>query len=272
MGRFTSLRHLYGLCDGRARLVARSKARRRRNAQPFVARRGVCYRFLCGGGQPAVLAAVEKRRLIRAVVLGPLVSCLGHHDEEQPACEFFTSHLIFRMDERSFAAVTLASGTGRNGCTGGRCVWLLLVLFLLIVPSAAQELRRAIETPIDNWRPVRPGIWKVTSTMSDESGTKLPQAATTSACPYPAILFLNNLATIRLAESGCRYSTYRLSDQVFHIAAHCKALGGGDHVETTTLQASGDGRRFTTATTWSTSRGSVTLQRDGEFVAECRAN
>jgi hypothetical protein len=146
------------------------------------------------------------------------------------------------------------------------------VLSFLFVPSTAQELHRPIETPIDKWRPVHPGIWKVTSTTSDKTGKKPPQTTTTSACPYPAVLFLNNFATMRLAESGCRYSTYRLSDQVFHIAADCRALRGGDHVETTTLQASADGRRFTTATTWSTSGGSVTMQRDGELVAECNGN
>jgi len=151
-------------------------------------------------------------------------------------------------------------------------VWLSLALVLLFAPSTAQELRQAIETPIDSWQPVRPGIWKVTSTTSDQSGTKPPLTTSTSACPHPALLFLNNFATIRLAELGCRYNTYRLSDHVFHIAAHCRALRSGDHVETTTLQTSSDGRRFTTATTWSTSQGIVTLQREGEFVAECKAN
>jgi hypothetical protein len=160
----------------------------------------------------------------------------------------------------------------RTGSTRDRSVRLIFVLSLLAVPSTAQELHRPIETPLDKWRPVQAGIWKVTSTISDETGRRLPQTATASACPYPAVFFLNSFAPIRLAESGCRYSTYRLSDQVFHIAAQCSALRGGEHIETTTLQASADGRRFTTATTWRTPGGTVTMQRDGEFVSDCKAN
>jgi hypothetical protein len=85
------------------------------------------------------------------------------------------------------------------------------------------------------------------------------------------MLFLNDVANIQLGEPGCRYATYKLSDQVFHIAAQCRALRGPDHFETTTLDVSDDGRRFTAATTWGTSSGSVTVQREGELVADCKA-
>ena len=152
---------------------------------------------------------------------------------------------------------------------------LCLSLALLCVfarPGAPDQIGPAIKTPIDQWRPVRPGTWTIKSTRSDSRAGQSPAAATISACPYSALLFLNNMADIQLGESGCRYATYKLSDQVYHIAAHCRALRGRDHFETTTLKVSDDGRQFTAATTWETSSGSVTMQREGALVADCKAN
>jgi hypothetical protein len=145
----------------------------------------------------------------------------------------------------------------------------LLVLFARF--GAPEQMGSAIKTPIDQWRPVRPGTWSVKSTRSDSPVGQPPAVAMISACPYPSMLFLNNVANIQLGEPGCRYGTYKLSDQVYHIAAHCRALRGRDHFETTTLQVSDDGRKFAAATTWDTSSGSMTVQRVGELVADCKA-
>ena len=150
---------------------------------------------------------------------------------------------------------------------------LCLSLALLCVfarPGAPDQIGPAIKTPIDQWRPVRPGIWTVKSIRSDSRVGQSPAVEKISACPYPAMLFLNDVANIQLGEAGCRYTTYKLSEQVYHIAAHCRALRGGDHFETTTLKVSDDGRQFTAATTWDTSSGGVTVQREGGLVADCK--
>lgn len=141
----------------------------------------------------------------------------------------------------------------------------------VVRPIKGMESGR-IETPIDSWQPVRAGLWRIQSLRSDEPSSKSPIGITASACPYPSLLFLNTLAPIRLAEPGCKYSTYKLSDQVFHIVGRCEALKGGEHVETTTLQTAVDGRHFTTVTTWTDAHGRVTLQRTGEFVTDCKAD
>lgn len=145
----------------------------------------------------------------------------------------------------------------------------LVLLCVFARSSASQQTGAAIQTPIDQWRPVRPGTWTVTSTRTDSRSGQPPAVTTTSACPYPALLFLNKLADIPIGESGCRYNTYQLSDPIYHIVAQCRALRGGDHFETTTLRVAEDGRQFTAATSWSGSSGSVTLQREGKFVADC---
>lgn len=146
----------------------------------------------------------------------------------------------------------------------------LALLLLLAATASPAQIAAPIPTPLDQWQPVSPGTWRIKSLRSDSGG----QAETTTslACPYSALLFMNSMANIKLGEAGCRHETYRLSAHSYHIATRCAALRAKDHIETTTLLVSDDGRRFVAATTWSSPHGHVTLQREGEFLSECKAN
>src|SRR3954470_13614982 len=110
----------------------------------------------------------------------------------------------------------------------------LALLALLARSSGPGQIGSAIDTPIDRWRPVSPGTWRIKSIRSDSPSGQPPATTTSSACPYSALLFLNNMANTPIGESACRYETHQVSQYVYHIVAHCKALRGSDHFETTT--------------------------------------
>lgn len=152
-------------------------------------------------------------------------------------------------------------------------VYASVVLLLIFSGSSAlAQIGAPIPTPLDQWRPVAPGTWKIKSIRSGSAASQQPATTTTVACPYSALLFLNKMASVKVGEAGCRHETYKLSEQSYHITTQCRGLRGADHYETTTLQVSNDGRRFTAATTWNNSNDTVTLQREGELLSECKAN
>ena len=146
---------------------------------------------------------------------------------------------------------------------------LLVVMFAIMV--AAQSVA-PIATPIDTWRPVEPGSWRLSSTRSDAKSGQAPAVATTLACPFSATLFLANLAAIKLGEAGCRPTTYQLSSHSFHIATECSVLRGGSHYETTTLNVADDERHFVAVTTWSGPSGAISVRRDGEWISGCKSD
>ena len=148
----------------------------------------------------------------------------------------------------------------------------MAMLLLLSGSRAPAQIGAPMSTPLDQWRPVPAGTWKITSIRSGSPSGPQSATTTTVACPYSAPLFLTNMANIKLGEAGCRHETYKLSEHTYHIATQCRALRGNDHFETTTLQLSGDGRHFTAATTWRNSSNNITLQREGELLSGCKAN
>lgn len=148
----------------------------------------------------------------------------------------------------------------------------LAVLLLLGESMASAQVAAPIPTPLDQWRPVSPGTWKIKALRSSGSSVQQPTTATSLACPYSALLFLRSMADLKLGEAGCRHETYKMSEHIYHIATYCKTLRGKEHVETTTLQVLDNGKRFVAATTWDGPPYSVTLQREGELVSECKSN
>src|SRR5262245_17786827 len=146
-----------------------------------------------------------------------------------------------------------------------------LVLLLTFSASGSRaQIGTPIPTPLDQWRPILPGTWKITSSRSGSTTTSKPATTTTVACPYSAPLFLTSVANIKAGEAGCEHETYQVSDHTFHIATRCRQLRSNDHFETTTLQVSDNGRHFLAVTTWRDSGDNITLQRNGELLSRCR--
>jgi len=150
---------------------------------------------------------------------------------------------------------------------------ILLLGSLSLMMLYAQQLEGPIETRVDQWQPVLPGKWTV-STKTFEAGHEQElRAASTqagvSACPYPSLLFLRSYAPVKLGEPGCQFRTYRVSKNEYHIVARCRTLAGKDHDETTTLTVWNEGKAFSSATTWIEPKGSVTVRTEGAWLAAC---
>jgi hypothetical protein len=144
---------------------------------------------------------------------------------------------------------------------------------LSLMMAYAQQLEGPIETRVDQWQPVLPGKWAV-STKRFEAGHEraLPAASTQAAalaCPYPSLFFLRSQAPVKLGEPGCQFRTYRVSKNEYHIVARCRTLAGTDHYETTTLTVSNEGKAFSSATTWIEPQGDVTVRTEGTWSAAC---
>jgi hypothetical protein len=135
----------------------------------------------------------------------------------------------------------------------------------------AQQVEGPIETRVDQWQPVLPGKWMV-STKRFETDQGSPAASTqagVSACPYPSLFFLRSHAPVKLGEPGCQFRTYQVSKNEYHIVAQCRTLAGKDHYETTTLTVSNEGKAFSSATTWIEPKGSITVRKEGVWSAAC---
>ena len=150
---------------------------------------------------------------------------------------------------------------------------ILLASSLSLTMVYAQRLEGPIETRVDQWQPVLPGKWTI-STRRFEAGHEQASAAGStrdgvSACPYPSLFFLRSQAPLKLGEPGCQFRTYRVSRNEYHIVARCRTLAGKDHYETTTLTVSNEGKAFSSATTWIQPTGSVTVRTEGAWSAAC---
>ena len=154
---------------------------------------------------------------------------------------------------------------------------LRIIAFLLgglTVPTvSAQQLAGAVDARIDQWQPVLPGSWTV---WTRKFGAGVDDAllgpsgqSQVSACPYSSLFILRSHAAVKLGKSGCQFHVYQLSTSDYHLAARCRTLSGKDHYETTTLAVSNEGRAFTSATTWSEPRGSVTVRMEGVWSTPC---
>jgi hypothetical protein len=144
---------------------------------------------------------------------------------------------------------------------------------VLMVTVCAQELEGPIETHIDQWQPVLPGKWIVSTKRFEGGHEPASFAATTKAetlaCPYSALLVLRSHTPVKLGEPGCVFLTYRLSKDEYHIVSRCRTLAGKDHYEVTTLTVSSDGKSFRSATSWTEPKSTVTLRSEGAWSAAC---
>lgn len=144
---------------------------------------------------------------------------------------------------------------------------------VLMVTVCAQQLEGPIETRIDQWQPVLPGKWTVSSKRFEGGHEQASFAATTKAetlaCPYSSLLVLRSHAPVKLGEPGCVFRTYQLSKNEYHIVSRCRILAGKDHYETTTLMVSSDGKSFSSATSWTDPKSTVTLRSEGAWSAAC---
>ena len=150
---------------------------------------------------------------------------------------------------------------------------VFLSSFLALMLVFPQQLEGPIETRVDQWQPVLPGKWAVSTRkfeMAHEQNTASasPQTAVL-ACPYSSLLILRSHAAIKLGEPGCQFRTSRVSENEYHIVARCRTLSGKDHYETTTLTVSKEGKAFSSATTWIEPSGSTTLRTEGVWSAGC---
>jgi hypothetical protein len=150
---------------------------------------------------------------------------------------------------------------------------IFLSSFLALSTLSAQQLEGPIETRIDQWQPVLPGTWTVsTKSFGVAVETTSPASSTqarVSACPYASLFILRSRAPVKLGEPGCQFSAYRVSTNQYHIVARCRTLAGKDHYETTTLTVSNAGKAFSSATTWVEPKGSITARADGVWSAAC---
>lgn len=146
--------------------------------------------------------------------------------------------------------------------------WLVLMMIV-----HAQQLEGPIETRIDKWQPVLPGKWTVSNKRFDAGHEEASPTASTQAeilaCPYSSLFILRSHAPVKLGEPGCEFRTYRLSKSEYHIVAICRTLAGKNHYEMTTLTVSSDGKAFSSATTWTEPKGSITERTDGVWLAAC---
>lgn len=150
---------------------------------------------------------------------------------------------------------------------------ILLSSSLWLMVVYAQQLEGPVETRVDQWQPVLPGSWTLSTKRFDAGNEQALSAAPTqaavSACPYPSLLFLRSHAPVRLGEPGCQFRTYRVSKNEYHIVTRCRTLAGKDHYETTTLTVSNEGKTFSSATTWMEPKGSITVRTEGVWSAAC---
>jgi hypothetical protein len=150
---------------------------------------------------------------------------------------------------------------------------LAFTWLVLMVTVCAQQFEGPIETRIDQWQPVLPGKWTVSTKRFEGGHEQTSSAATTKAetlaCPYSSLLVLRSHAPVKLGEPGCIFRTYQLSRNEYHIVSRCRTLAGKDHYETTTLTVSSDGKSFSSATSWTEPNGTVTLRSEGAWSAPC---
>lgn len=143
----------------------------------------------------------------------------------------------------------------------------------LIMMVCAQQLDGPIETRIDQWQPVLPGKWTVSTRRFEAGHEQASRAASTqagvSACPYSSLFILRSHAPVKLGEPGCQFHTYQISKNEYHIVARCRTLAGKDHYETTTLTISNERKAFSSATTWIEPEGSITVRTEGVWSVAC---
>jgi hypothetical protein len=136
-----------------------------------------------------------------------------------------------------------------------------------------QQLEGPIETRVDQWQPVLPGKWAVSTKRFEAGHEQASPAASTQAgvsgCPYSSTFILRSHAPVKLGEPGCQFRTYRISKNEYHIVARCRTLAGKDHYETTTLTVSNEGKAFSSATTWIEQMGSITVRTEGVWSTAC---
>lgn len=142
----------------------------------------------------------------------------------------------------------------------------------LVLTAYAQEVESPIETRVEQWQPVVPGQWNVTTKKFDMGHEHaLPSMSTrASTCPFSSLFFLRSRSSVKLGKPGCQFRTFKLSKNEYHIVAQCRTLANKDHYETTTLTVSNQGKGFSSATTWIEPTGSVTLRSEGTWIADCR--
>jgi hypothetical protein len=133
----------------------------------------------------------------------------------------------------------------------------------------ASEMSPVISTPIDQWKPITPGIWEVQSAQS--SAQSKASITTAFACPFPSLVFLRTQSDVKLGKAGCRFETRRLSEEVYHIVGRCALLSGKMQTETTTLHVTTRGTQFVSVTTWAESAGIKAVRQEGRFVSTCPA-
>jgi hypothetical protein len=152
----------------------------------------------------------------------------------------------------------------------------LVVFFLALIAHniafSAQKIVGPESTPIDLWHPIESGHWMVTETTFKAGSAAIQNEKKLSACPYPSLFILRSFSPIKIGKGGCQFQTYGVSERQFHIAGACMSLGGGTHVEMTTLTVHEDGRSFSSATTWAEATGFVTLRREGTWLSSCKIN
>ena len=144
--------------------------------------------------------------------------------------------------------------------------WVFLASLIPIMVGAA-EISPVISTPIDQWKPILPGIWEVHSAQGSVASMSLK--STVAACPFPALIFLRTQSDVKLGKAGCRFETRQLSEDVYHIVGRCAVLSSKIQTETTTLHVTARGAQFVSSTSWADSGGIKTVRQDGRFVSPC---
>ena len=146
----------------------------------------------------------------------------------------------------------------------------LAIVFGLSLTMAAQQLPGLIPTPIDQWRPVEPGIWTISTKQFTSGDGQSPQTMQElSGCPYSSLLFLHANRPAKLSEAGCQFQTFRMSETLYHVVARCKALQGQVLSETTTISVSANGRAFSSVTSWPEARGVIAIHKEGTLASAC---
>jgi len=140
---------------------------------------------------------------------------------------------------------------------------------LMMLPTGTSADGRPIATPLDAWRPVEPGRWRLTSVISVGIGIPRETTRLVDACPWPSLLLLRYSGSEKLGKAGCRHDTVELPNRRYRVTTRCALLAGGESNETTVFEIVSD-REFTAIGSFRESGRAVSINETATWVEPCQ--
>lgn len=138
---------------------------------------------------------------------------------------------------------------------------LLTVCLLALGPAHAAP---------NQWPDIRPGLWNLTGTRTDENGRVEPLSGHSRRCEDARWLFQKYWGRGKLDKAGCRYVSRKVSEEVFSIDTECTVRRLGRSSASTTVKTLGNGA-FELLGELREGKRKYRIVQTGKWVSSCRS-